>query len=135
MDTVGEYSRREKSTAVEVRQPFSYTDTLNSREARAGASVTLPAALRAEGTHILYSHIDWRADPKLPNRIGQPVSESVQNSELWASDLGVFFQLAACFLSSIRARLARVAVPRAAARVATRYSTLQQHDGACRLVG
>ena len=53
MHTVGEYSRREKSTAVEVRQPFSYPDTLNLREARAGAAVTLPAALRAEGTHIL----------------------------------------------------------------------------------
>ena len=67
--------------------------------------------------------------------IGQPVSESVQNSELWAIDLGVFFELVACFLPSIRARSTRVAVPRAAARVATLYNTLQQHDGACRLVG
>ena len=57
--------------------------------------------------------------------IGQPVFESVQNSELWAIDLGVFFKHAACFLSSIRARLTRVAVPRAAERVATRYNTLQ----------
>ena len=32
---LGEYSRRGKSTAVEVRQPFRYPDTLNSREARA----------------------------------------------------------------------------------------------------
>jgi hypothetical protein len=50
----------EMSELVEVapmyehtRQPFSYPDTLNSREARAAAAVTLPAALRAEGTRIL----------------------------------------------------------------------------------